>query len=330
MEGTTFEKDNFFKIDVEAHIMGNTKYISYFPDVQRAERVGGRILHWLGLRKLEEEEYPGELSEEELLLWCMERYGVDMACVLPESLMVTTGYSARWLTNGELAAICQRHPDRFILQPNFGPIIKRGVKHVIWELEYFVKEHNCKIVKFYPPEDTYINDRNLWPFYQKISELGVVLSVHAAANFFTPQGFSKYAHPTLLEEVAAEFPEMTIIAFHFGWPWCSELNVAALVYRNIYIGTSMFTPWAISAPRRFAHLIGEALTVVQSERIIWGSDYAKWPPMLRYAVEGLREFQMPEDMPRGYGYPSLSVEDKAQIFGLNLARLLNIKPVKRV
>jgi len=40
-------------------------------------------------------------------------------------------------------------------------------------------------------------------------------------------------------------------------------------------------------------------------------------------------FQIPEDMQESYGYMPISDEDKAKIFGGNLARLLDIDATKR-
>jgi hypothetical protein len=45
---------------------------------------------------------------------------------------------------------------------------------------------------------------------------------------------------------------------------------------------------------------------------------------------GMREFQIPEDMRKGYGYPEITEEDRRKIFGLNLAGLLGIEPKRRI
>jgi predicted TIM-barrel fold metal-dependent hydrolase len=108
----------------------------------------------------------------------MDRFGVDMDCLLPESMMDNTGFSTKWSTNGELAAACEKYPDRFILQANVGPLLQRGMKNVLWEVDYLVKERNCKLFKFYPPEDTYINDERIWPFYERCQQLGVPVTIH--------------------------------------------------------------------------------------------------------------------------------------------------------
>ena len=79
-----------------------------------------------------------------------------------------------------MAKIVETNPDRFMYQPNVSPI-KHGRcdQNAIRELVYWVKEKGAKIFKFYSPEDTYMNDPELWPFYEKAQEL-------ASSLIFTP------------------------------------------------------------------------------------------------------------------------------------------------
>ena len=130
-------------------------------------------------------------------------------------------------------AVVDRHPDRFIYQPNLSPIKHRGLKNSIWELEYWVREKGARIFKFYPPEDTYINDPDLWPFYQKAEELGIVLDIHTGMSW-VPPGKSKYSLPIQLDDVARDFPELKLVAFHMGYPHCDELNMVAMGHPNVY------------------------------------------------------------------------------------------------
>jgi len=258
----------------------------------------------------------------------MDKYGVDIACLLPESMMDTTGYSSRWCTNGEMAKIVESNPDRFMYQPNVSPIKHKGVKNTIWEMEYWVKEKGAKIFKFYPPEDTYINDPDLWPFYQKAQELGIVLDIHTGFCW-VPPGKSKYALPIYIDDVARDFPDLKINAFHMGYPYCDDLNMIAMGHPNVYVCLSLLIPWAASTPRKFAKIIGEALRWVGPDKIIWGTDYAGYGAQSRGVVMGLQEFQIPEDMQIDYGYPGITDEDRKKIFGTNLAKLLGIDPTKR-
>ena len=77
-------------------------------------------------------------------------------------------------------------------------------------------------------------------------------------------------------------------------------------------------------------IIGEAIQFAGADRVLWGTDYCNIEDQLSLAVEGWRSFQIPEDMQKGYGYAPLTEEDKAKIFGLNLATLLDVPPRRRV
>ncbi len=331
---TEFRQDDYFKIDPELHLVGDIAPVAHYPGVQmwwraiegckRALMTGmpPRCLDGLSPHDLKADPSP------EALLQAMDEYGVDMACLLPEAMMDTTGYSTRWCTNSDMAAVVERHPDRFLYQPNVSPIRHRGVKNAIWELDYWVKQKGAKIFKFYPPEDTFINDPELWPFYEKAQELGIVLDIHTGFSW-VPPGQSKHAQPILLDDVARDFPALKLVAFHMGYPQCDELNMVAMAHPNVHVCLSLLVPWALSAPRKFATIIGEALRFVGPDRILWGTDSAGFALQVRWSVEGLREFQIPADMREGYGYPEITDDDRRKMFGGNLARLLGIDPTRR-
>jgi predicted TIM-barrel fold metal-dependent hydrolase len=329
-----FDKDDFFKIDPEPHLIGEMETINHFPGVQmwwkaidnirRPLMLGTKIEIFQGME--EKEMYKQE--DPQVLLEYMDKYGVDIACLLPEAMMDTTGYTSRWMSNGAMAKVVESNPDRFMYQPNLSPIKYKGIKNSIWELEYWVKEKGARIFKFYPPEDTYINDPDLWPFYEKAEASDIVLDIHTGFCW-VPPGKSKHALPIQLDDVARDFPELKIVAFHMGYPYCDDLNMVAMGHPNVYVCLSLLVPWALSAPRKFAKILGEAMRWVGPEKIIWGTDYAGFGAQIKGAVVGLREFQFPEDMQVDYGFPALTEEDKAKIFGLNLAGLLGIDASKR-
>lgn len=329
-----FQKDDYFKIDPEPHLIGDMEPINHFPGVKMwwkaIEGCTRSLVPGIPsamLATLEQKETVKQHSPE-ALIESMDKYGVDIACLLPESMMDTTGYTSRWCSNGEMAKVVESNPHRFMYQPNISPIKFKGVKNTIWEMEYWVKEKGAKIFKFYAPEDTYINDPDLWPFYEKAEELGIVLDIHTGF-VWVPPGKAKYCLPIQLDDVARDFPELKLVAFHMGYPYCDDLNMVAMGHPNVYPCLSLLVPWALSAPRKFATIIGEALRWVGSERIIWGTDYAGFGMQIKFAVEGLRNFQIPEDMQRDYGYPAITEQDRRNMFGGNLARLLGVDPTVR-
>jgi predicted TIM-barrel fold metal-dependent hydrolase len=328
------KKDDYFKIDPEAHLVGDIDLVKHFPGVQMwwkaVPNITGVLNGGMPARYLEglESHETKKNADPEALLRAMDKYGVDIACLLPESMMDTTGYSSRWVTNGEMARVVEAHRDRFVYQPNVSPIKHKGVKNTIWELEYWVKEKDAKIFKFYPPEDTCINDPEIWPFYKKAEELGIVLDIHTGFCW-VPPGKSKHALPLFLDDVARDFPDLKIVAFHMGYPHCDDLNMIAMGHRNVYLCLSLIVSWSLSSPRKFAKILGEAMRWAGPDKIIWGSDYPGIATAIRFAVMGMREFQFPKDMQEQYGYPEITEEVRRKIFGENLARLLNIDTSRR-
>lgn len=327
--------DDFFKIDPECHLIGDMEPINHFPGVQMWWRSIDGIMR--PLMQGAPEKYfdylePWEMqknSDPENIIRAMDKYGVDVACLLPESMMDTTGYSSRWCTNGDTWKVVKKYPDRFIIQPNLSPIKRRGVQNAIWELEYWV-ERGAKIFKYYSPEDTYINDPELWPFYKRAEELGIVLDMHTGFSW-VPPGKSKYCLPIQIDDVARDFPNLKIIAFHMGYPYCDDLNMVAMGHPNVYLCLSLLVPWAVTAPYKFGKILGEAMRFVGPDRIIWGTDSAGYGAQIGAAVKGLKDFQIPEELQWQYGYLPLTDEDKRKIFGGNLAGLLGIDPnVRRV
>lgn len=325
----TEKGDDYFKLDVEAHLAGKREIVSYYPGVQMWNRAAEGVLRALFFPLKVPAEFMKPKPTAEDLIGFMDKYRVDLACIVPESMMDTTGYATPWITNAEAAIICEKYPKRFIFCPNLGPIKVRGIENVLWELEYLVKERNAKAIKLYPPEDTYMNDPEIYPFYKKCVELDVPVFIHTGYAW-VPPGRAKYCDPMQLDDVATDFPDLTIVAYHGGWPYPHVLNLTAATHPNIYIGFNLIYPWAISAPRQFAELIGEALRMISADRIVWGTDVVSIEAPVKYSVEGFMNFQMPEDLQQGYGYPALTEEDRRKIFGLNAAKILKIEPNRRI
>jgi predicted TIM-barrel fold metal-dependent hydrolase len=327
-------RDDYFKIDPEAHLVGDSEPFEYFPGVKlwwhsiaAIKRPMMQGMPQSFMQTLEPDELK-KAADPESLLAAMDKYGVDIACLLPESMMDTTGYTGRFCSNGEMAKIVEANPDRFMYQPNISPIKFKGVKNTIWELEYWVKEKGAKVFKFYPPEDTRINDTDLWPFYEKAEELGIVLNVHTGFGWCAPGKFAN-GLPMYLDDVARDFPDLKLVAFHMGYPYCDDLNMVAMAHKNVYVCISLVVTWALSSPRKFAKMLGEALRWVGPDKIIWGSDDPGLHMQMACAVKGLLDFKMPEQLQEQYGYQEVTEEDKRKIFGENLGKLLGIDTAAR-
>ena len=315
-----------FTFDCETHLFGPMDDISYFPNFRKYMESIRTLSKARGLAGRSEESL-SQTTDADWLIKSMDSVGIDMACVLPEAMLnLSHGHRVR-STNGWVAKEIAKYPERLIGVCNVGPIITRGVENAVWELEYLVKEVGFKGCKLYPPEDAPINDRRLWPFYEKVRELRVPLFVHTGTSYVMP-GHSQYCHPILLEDVIVDFPEIPIIAYHMGYPHYHELNILAAMHPNLYISTSLLHLFTFGAPRACQKLIGEAIAWVGIDRLIWGTDWSGTLGTHKEQVEFLKNFQISEAVQQDYGFKPLSEEDRQKWAGLNLARILGIEPRK--
>ena len=263
------------------------------------------------------------------LLRAMDKYGVDIACLLPESMMDTTGYTSRWMSNGDMAKVVESNPDRFMYQPNVSPIKHKGVKNTIWEMEYWVKEKGAKIFKFYPPEDTYMNDPEIWPFYEKAEELGIVLDIHTGFCW-VPPGKSKYALPMQLDDVARDFPDLKISGLSYGLSLLRRSQYDRHGASQCLCLPEPADPLGHHGAAEICQNSGRGDALGRAGQSYLGDRLCRFRRCrVKAAVEGLRNFQIPEDMQDGYGYLPITDEDRAKIFGGNLGRLLGIDTTKR-
>jgi hypothetical protein len=79
-------------------------------------------------------------------------------------------------------------------------------------------------------------------------------------------------------------------------------------------------------PTAAAHVLGKLLTYVGEDRVLWGTD-SIWFGTPQDQIQALRTFQISEELQERHGYPALTDEIKAKIFGVNAARLYAIEPI---
>ena len=155
--------------------------------------------------------------------------------------MLITGFDERsscgetWVANECIAPIATRYPDRFI--PYAGADVLAGMS-AVREFAYWVRERGFRGLSLRPfmigvPAD----DRRYYPLYAKCVELGVPVSIHTSANWTTMRD-SDLGHPRHLDVVAGDFPELTIIISHGGYPWVLEAVLLAWKHPRVGTGTA--------------------------------------------------------------------------------------------
>ncbi|MFW6067438.1 MAG: amidohydrolase family protein, partial [Myxococcota bacterium] len=73
------------------------------------------------------------------------------------------------------------------------------------------------------------------------------------------------------------------------------------------------------------HVIGKLLRYVGEDNVLWGTDYLV-ARSAQEQIEAFRAFQISTEMQDTHGYPELTSERKAKIFGLNAAAVYGVDP----
>jgi predicted TIM-barrel fold metal-dependent hydrolase len=122
-----------------------------------------------------------------------------------------------------------------------------------------------------------VNDRRLYPLFELINELQVPVMIDVGTTGMgagMPGGMGaklRHAHPSAIDAIAADFPRLTIVAAHPGWPWVDEMTAVALHKGNVF--------WEVSgwAPKYFPPQLRADIRGRLKDKIMFGSDYPSIP-----------------------------------------------------
>lgn len=121
----------------------------------------------------------------------------------------------------------------------------------------------------------FANDEAFYPIWEACQALGLAVMFHTGfpgAGAGRPGGMGyklEYLRPIpYLDDVAADFPGMNVIAAHPGWPWHLESLAACWHKANYFIDLSGWAPKYL--PPEVVH---HANTLV-ADRVLFGTD---WP-----------------------------------------------------
>ena len=219
------------------------------------------------------------VSEEEFGTYVQSRRRTDEE-ILEEldeagiSYSLITGFDERstcgvtFVHNESVAALVGRHPDRFV--PFAGADIMRG-NSALAELEHWVTERGFRGLSLRPfMIGRPATDRAYFPFYAKCVELGIPLSIHTSANW-TRTRPSDLGHPRHIDDVACQFPDLTILMSHAGYPWVLEACLVAWKHPNVYLELGAHRPKYFAAPGAgWEPLLRFGQTTIQ-DKVVWGS-----------------------------------------------------------
>ena len=179
-------------------------------------------------------------------------------------------------SNEYVAGLRDKHRDRILqawasVDPCKGEVAIRQATTAIRELHMLGFHFHPIMGRFA------VDDRRFYPLWETIKSLGAPVMIDVGTTGMgagLPGGLGakiRHAHPLAVDELAADFPNLIIVAAHPGWPWVDEMTAVALHKGNVF--------WELSgwAPKYFPDALKRDIKGRLQDKIMFGSDYPSIP-----------------------------------------------------
>jgi len=250
------------------------------------------------------------------------------------------GFEAAGATR--LAAQALDGSERLLLHGRVMPTLPGEIDGMQTQRERYPLVGFKTYTQFGPGGGFFLDDERFGaPFIERARALGVRnICVHKGLPF-GQQGY-EYSTCRDIGPAARRYPEMNFLVYHSGFdPRVSEgpydpkaeAGIDALISsverhdarRNVYAELGSTWRFLMREPDRAAHVLGKLLKHLGEDHILWGTD-SLWYGSPQDQIQAFRAFQISREFQERYGYPALTPERKAKIFGLNGARVYGLEP----
>src|ERR1700690_319449 len=174
-----------------------------------------------------------------------------------------------------------------------------------------VRDHGARGFKFHPSMQGFApNDPQFYPLYAEIESLGVPALFHTGqtgtgAGLPGGRGIKlRLSDPMLVDDVAADFPELKIILAHPSVPWAASSISIATHKANVFIDLSGWSP------KYFPPELVRAANSYLQDKVLFGTDYPLLTP-----ERWLRDFDALDFKPAA----------KAKILKANAVKVLGLE-----
>lgn len=182
-----------------------------------------------------------------------------------------------YVGNDYVAEIAHQYADQFI---GFASVDPWKGKTAVLELERSVKELGLRGLKLHPNTQAFFpNDPHFYPLWAKCADLGIPVLFHSGQTGVGARepgggGYKlKYSQPIpYIDDIAADFPSLTIIMAHPAVPWQEEQLSVALHKGNVYIDLSGWSP------KYFRPILVQYARSILKDKMLFGSDYPVLQP----------------------------------------------------
>ena len=165
----------------------------------------------------------------------LDAMGVELGVITGRDAETTYGFPA---TNNSVLEFCRAYPNKFVGLWGIDPHKKMAA---VREIEKVVKEYGMKGIAI----DPYLahmpaSDARFYPLYTKCCELDVPVFITMAPPPCVPGAILEYADPRDVDKVARDFPELTLIMSHGGYPFVDAAIYTCQRNANVYMDISEY------------------------------------------------------------------------------------------
>lgn len=170
------------------------------------------------------------------------------------------------VSNETIRDIVTRWPDRFV---GCIDLDVYDMQKSLRDIDQFIVDGPCSGITletawlFNSPPIPF-DDKRLYPVFEKCQKNGIFVI------YPTGMGYDKLANgsPCILDNVARDFPEMTIVVSHAGWPYVTESCWIANARPNVYLSPDQYI---FNTPGYLDYVV--AINNMLQDKMIYGSCY---------------------------------------------------------
>ncbi len=231
---------------------------------------------------------------------------VNMAAVV-FTVDASTATGHKSLSSEDIADAAAAHSDVLIPFGSVDPL--RGAAAVA-QARSLVTDHGVRGFKFHPSLQNFApNDAAFYPLWAQIESLGVPALFHSGqtgigAGLPGGRGIKlRLSDPMLVDDVAADFPALTVILAHPSVPWAASSISMATHKSNVFIDLSGWSP------KYFPPELVRAANSLLQDKVLFGTDFPLLTP-----ERWLRDFDALDIKPQVR--PKILKENAVRLLGL--------------
>ena len=232
-----------------------------------------------------------KMEDPRNLLAHLDAVGVERACLINYAAPEVMGLGLD--VNGFVSKYASEDPKRLLA---FGGIHPWLTKDPEGDVERLASQHELRGIKIHPPHqlfapNAYVDGKmpNLWRIYRAAERVHLPIMFHTGTSVF-PGARSKFGDPMALDDVATDFPDLTILMAHGGRPlWCDTAFYLLRAHENVYLDISSIPP------ARLLEWFPQIEKI--ADKVLFGSD---WPgpgiPGIKEEIDGVKALPLPDSL----------------------------------